>query len=116
MRGEVSVLVIDIDRATPEIFYNSHHRELTIGQSGPSVFQYKRGSLSGGAWGWLSTMAQAILSSISATYPHHQVQVNVHCTLGGRASTVYCCYPLIRVSVYTVSDDLCVYRMLCMSM
>ena len=25
-------------------------------------------------------------------------------------------YPLIRVSVYTVSDDLCVYRMLCMSM
>ena len=25
-------------------------------------------------------------------------------------------YPLIHVSVYTVSDDLCVYRMLCMSM
>ena len=25
-------------------------------------------------------------------------------------------YPLIRVSVYSVSDDLCVYRMLCMSM
>ena len=58
--------------------FNSHHREPTTRQSGPVGFLYKRGSLSGVASGWLSTMPQAILSSISAPYPDHQVQVNVH--------------------------------------
>ena len=67
--------------------FNSHHRELTTGQSGPVVFQYKSGSLSGGAWGWLSTMPQAILSSISAPYPHHQVHIHCTCTCKNKVET-----------------------------